>query len=360
MTFFYEFHALFSSFFQESIMRVKKQLGFTLVELLVVIAIIGVLVALLLPAVQAAREAARRMQCANNLKQLGLALHNYHDTNKRFAIGTMMNDPANLPLDNNTWTAGPHRKGSPLVKILPYMEQQPLFDSLDFRFDICAQLDLLGFTGANGKKMSMYICPSDATTSKWLGGANQLFNYAPSIGNCNMPGQFGCNYYPSDSYATRAAGILGGNIFRDGWVGHGSSNTGSGISGVFSRYCYAASIGEIGDGTSNTIIMGEILPGCSDHHQGGWFDANGLWTATTGGINFNTCGKNGLNRDGNNCNSYRSWNTSQAFRSDHAAGAQFVFGDGSVVFLSQTINYLTYQQMGSRSDGEGMFQDPRK
>ena len=114
--------------------------GFTLVELLVVIAIIGILVGLLLPAVQAAREAARRMQCSNNLKQIGLSLHNYESAFKRFPHGTMDRDPANLP-GNRPWQGGDHRKGSVLVKLLPFMEQTALFNALDFRFDIFEQLN---------------------------------------------------------------------------------------------------------------------------------------------------------------------------------------------------------------------------
>jgi prepilin-type N-terminal cleavage/methylation domain-containing protein len=104
----------------------KRHWAFTLVELLVVIAIIGILVALLLPAIQAAREAARRSQCANNLKQLGVALQNYHDAYTRFP-GNGHKDP---------WSGGGHRKGSPLVRQLPYVAESGLYDRIDFNGDV--------------------------------------------------------------------------------------------------------------------------------------------------------------------------------------------------------------------------------
>lgn len=327
----------------------KPKLGFTLVELLVVIAIIGILVALLLPAVQAAREAARRMQCSNNLKQIGLAMHNYADVYKRLPSGTMNNDPANVA-GNNNWTAGNHRKGTPLVKILPFMEQSALYNSLNFALDVEVQLNTLGYN--TNKKMGLYICPSDGTTASKLTGANQFYNYAHNIGNQNMPGQFGCNRFPDNSVNTRAAGVLGGNLFGNGAAGHAGSNTGLNISGVFSRYSYGASFSEMRDGTSNVIMYGEILPSCSDHLRGGWYNSNNGWTATTASINFNTCGKQAVPDQASNCNDFRSWNTSQGFKSDHPGGAQFVFGDGSVHFLPDTINYTAYQQLGSRNDGE--------
>lgn len=331
----------------------RPKTAFTLVELLVVIAIIGVMVGLLLPAVQAAREAARRMSCSNNLKQLGLAVHNYENTFQRFPIGTIHNDPANPPVQA-AWAAGAHRKGSVLVKLLLFVEQQPLFDQLNFAGDVQQQLVNLGYSGTNGKTMPAFICPSDGTTSSQLTGSQQFFNYATSMGNQNMSAQGGwCNLFPNNSQPTRAAGILGGNLFLNGPTGHGTSDLARDISGVWSRSGgWAARFQDITDGTSSTIMMGEILPVCGDHHRNGWFSPNALWTATTGGINFNTCRKQAVRNDANDCHDHRVWMTSQAFKSDHPGGAQFVFCDASVQFLSNSINYLTYQQLGSRNDGE--------
>ena len=325
-------------------MRTRRD-GFTLVELLVVIAIIGVLVALLLPAVQAAREAARRMQCGNHLKQLGLACHNYVDTYKRLPIGTMHNDPANIV--RAAWQGGDHRKGSMLVKILPWMEQNTLFDSLDFSRDVVVQLDALGFN-TGGKRIPTYACPSDGTTAAQLTADRQFYNYAKNIGNQNMSAQGGwCTRYPNNA----AEPVQGGNLYGRGPHGHGSRNDGINISGVFSRFSWSAKFADILDGTSNTILMGEIIPACGDHHRNGWYNPNSLWTATTGGINFNTCRWQNVPNNANNCNDYRVWMTSQAFKSDHPAGAQVVMCDGSTHFVSETINYFTLQRLGGRNDG---------
>lgn len=315
-----------------------RKRAFTLVELLVVIAIIGILIALLLPAVQAAREAARRSQCSNHLKQLGLALHNYHDSFKQFAIGTRNCDPANPGTGSCSggygyvWEGGAHRKGSMLVKLMPYFEQAPLHDKIDFTGDAQAQLAAEGY---GPTPISTLVCPS-AQSRPWTVGQS---NYAPSIGAQAMPGR-SCAMYP-------------GNIFGTGPTGHGSTEIAGNVSGCFSRYSYAARMAEITDGTSNVIVMGEIRPACGDHHRGGWMNANALWTATTAPINYPTCpdeppgfpGTDGCNADGN-------WQTSQGFKSLHPGGAQFVFVDGSGHFLSETIDYRTYQRLGDRRDGE--------
>lgn len=340
-------------------MRCRSREAFTLVELLVVIAIIGILVGLLLPAVQAAREAARRMQCSNNLKQIGLSIHNYESTHKRYPSGTE-NEPAANGGVGSPWVPGDHRKGTVLVALLPYLEQGNIFDSIDFRFDVEAQLNAEapfndGRPDMRRVAMSIFRCPSDGTSSRVLSQENQLYNYSLSIGNANMPSNGGwCNLFPSNSWQTRAEGILGGNLFQTGAAGHGNSNSGAGVSGVISRFIWGAKFGEITDGTSNTIAGGEILPSCHDHHRGGWYGSNGQWTATTPTINFNTCGKRSVPDTQQNCNDFRNWMTSGGFKSDHSGGAQFVLGDGSVQFLSENIDYLTYQQLGSRNDGESL------
>ena len=298
--------------------------GFTLVELLVVIAIIGILIALLLPAVQAAREAARRSQCSNNLKQLGLALHNYHDVFKRFPSGCGETSPAGL----TPWTAGNHRKGSQLVKILPQMEQGPLHDQVPFDSDVDAWF---GQAANRNIQIPGYICPSDtlARTDR------ALSNYGTSMGSQNMGSQGGwCTAY---------------NGHINGATGHGSTNDPESVSGIFSRYHWAARFADITDGTSNTIAMGEIRPNCGDHHYHGWWESNSLWTATRAPINYATC-QNEPGYQANSCNAWNNWQTSQGFKSRHPGGAQFLFCDGSGQFLSETMDYQMYQYLGCRND----------
>lgn len=309
-------------------MKLKRR-GFTLIELLVVIAIIAILVALLLPAVQQAREAARRSSCKNNLKQLGVALHNYHDTHGQLPCGSQDSAP------NRIWQGGTARKGSVLVKLLPEVEQGNIFRKLDFNGDVVAQLNSAALDFMWRKEIETFVCPSD----DYIDPGEGKSNYAPSLGAQAMPGR-SCNTYP-------------GNTFGTGGTGHGSTGNGQTISGLFSRYQWAAKLRDITDGTANTIAMGEIRPKCGDHHRGGWANPNALWTATTAPINHATCAnENGGIGGANGCNADGNWQTSQGFKSRHVGGAQFVFADGSVHFLSENINYRTYQQLGDRRDGE--------
>lgn len=307
--------------------------GFTLVELLVVIAIIGILVALLLPAIQAAREAARRSECINNLKQLGMALQNYHDTYERLPDSGM---------HNPGWTGW--SKGSQLVKILPFIEEAPLYNAIDFsRPSVDNQNDPSTGRRFYTTVIDAYLCPSNAHPAQENDDPNRraLTNYACSMGCQRMTSRNNwCNEYP-------------GNIFGNGPDGHGNTNNGGRTSGLFSRLGWAARYADIQDGTSLTIAMGEILPLCGDHSRNGWFYCNSIWIATTAPINYpiRCIGEPGFAGPGD-CGHYQNWQTSQGFKSKHPGGANFVFADGSTHFLSQDINYRTYQKLGDRRDKE--------
>jgi prepilin-type N-terminal cleavage/methylation domain-containing protein/prepilin-type processing-associated H-X9-DG protein len=211
--------------------RPGRRRAFTLVELLVVIAIIGVLVALLLPAVQAAREAARRMACSNNLKQLGIALHNYHDTLLTFppeSIWSRVSPPVSASTD--------HRNVTWIALILPYIEQKPLSDQIDFRLPIYPQQTADGRL-IRSVQLNVLLCPTD-------------YKYE------TPPHTFAVSSYAG------AEGV-------DWW-----SRPGSWYQGVF-MIQETCEISDIKDGTSNTIIVGEVSTSAytrksgMDIHKGG-------------------------------------------------------------------------------------------
>ncbi|HCS53721.1 DUF1559 domain-containing protein [Rubinisphaera sp.] len=317
--------------------RNKVRLGFTLIELLVVIAIIAILVALLLPAVQQAREAARRSQCKNNLKQIGLALHNYHDTHGRF--------PMNCIISSGTWGVDhATHKGSPYVKLLPFLEQGPLFDSCNFDVDTVLHSMTPDGKPVHSVVISTLICPSDDHDGIWTGGATHttdsngqrraLANYSFSMGSqANSP----CGTH--------------NNYFGNGPTVRGDSLDSKNISGVFSHWAWAAKFKDVRDGTSNTIALGEIRPRCANHTRDGWMAENALYTGTGVAINFNTC--EGEPGTGTGCNQYTGqWGASQGFKSSHDGGAQFLLCDGSVHFLSENIDMVTYQKLGDRRDAQ--------
>jgi prepilin-type N-terminal cleavage/methylation domain-containing protein len=311
--------------------------AFTLVELLVVITIIAILVALLLPAVQVAREAARRVQCCNNLKQLGIALQSYHERWDRFPLGASHPDAGN-------WTIiSPYNHGSFLVALLPHIEQQALYEACNFKTNTDYN-SMLGSKHVYEISISTFRCPSDDVTKVWDGnpyywgyatstrGQNRaLSNYAASLG-CQ------CFGWPNDDYH--------GNVFGTGPIDHADTLDENQISGVFGHLAWGARIQDITDGTSNTIALGEMLPAASWHARDGWMHVNSLWNATTAPINDTFC----LSSDGET-NGSMCWSCEQAFRSYHPGGAQFVLCDGAAIFLNDTIDYMTYQKLGDRRDG---------
>jgi prepilin-type N-terminal cleavage/methylation domain-containing protein/prepilin-type processing-associated H-X9-DG protein len=321
-----------------------RRSAFTLVELLVVIAIIGVLVALLLPAVQAAREAARRMQCANNLKQLGLGLHNYHDVHKRFPPGAS-HGPAHIWGDRY---AGHH--GSFLARMLPFIEEQNLFNNINPKLaDPTMDSAMADGTKVYQVKVATFICPSDETSDDWNG--DQLYHGTPvsmqgqRAAQSNYGASMGNQYFAGGPFLADPARFQGASD-------HGHDDTGQQISGVFGHTAFGASIAEIRDGTSKTIALGEVRPKCSWHVRDGWMHWNSLWIATTTPINYPSC-PNEPGFDSANATPLAGpkWAIEQAFRSSHPGGCHFLLADGSVHFLTETIDYETYQRLGARRDG---------
>jgi prepilin-type N-terminal cleavage/methylation domain-containing protein/prepilin-type processing-associated H-X9-DG protein len=323
--------------------------AFTLIELLVVIAIIAVLVALLLPAVQQAREAARRSQCKNNLKQYGLALHNYHDVYNYFPIGGATQGWAN-------W-GGPTGVGWQ-ARILPQIDQAPLYNQLNWggQADLTQTVIAPGPTQFRGVIVPYMLCPSDShpMNPRWnnWGGAHNT-----DASNGNYCGSLGSQGNVSVSSACNQWQVFALMVNPN----NGDTQDPSQLSGMFSRDGPLVGIGQVSDGTSNTIFVGEVLPSCNDHAGGGggqWgFNGfNNAHASTIVPINtYNTCNWATAAQITNTaCTNPNNWNWSWGFRSMHTGGAQFLFVDGSVHFLSQNINMQTYQYLGGRSDGNAV------
>lgn len=298
----------------------KRNNGFTLVELLVVIAIIGILVGLLLPAVQAAREAARRMQCSNNLKQIGLSLHNYHDTYQKLPPGIVTSNQL-------AWG----------TMILPFMEQGPLFDSLSAAgaFDEPWE-DILAVT-TNGvgtsaplaqTPVSAFICPSDPGGELNLkqGGTGGIY-FAKS----NYVGVFSAYYNPSNPTATNGSG-------------------GSDRPSVFTDNS-ATRFRDILDGLSNTLIVAErcTVGGPSGSLWIGY--QNDFGGSITGSISqFQV--RLRMERSSNDTDYVINGSSVYNPSSLHPGGAQFIRGDASVTFVSETIPLRVQAALGTMDGGE--------
>ena len=330
--------------------RLRKS-GFTLIELLVVIAIIAILVALLLPAVQQAREAARRTQCKNNLKQYGLALHNYVDVHGSLPIAGTNWNPADDP---PTWQH-PAAVGWQ-VRVLPFVEQGPLYNELDWgitlpqssyesgnpRGFLPSQI-LKDGKPARSHQIPTARCPSDVSENNLINAWAQS-NYTGSPGSQRFNSvDANCNPY------LQFIEPLPNNVhFAD-------TTSPSELSGLFGRLGVTIRFEMITDGLSNTIAVGETLPDCSDHDTGWWlYNGHGNTHASTAvKINdFTTCRLKGGKPDlFPACTAQSNWNIAHGFRSRHVGGAQFLLADGSVRFLSENINHGTYQSLGGRADG---------
>lgn len=317
--------------------------AFTLVELLVVIAIIGILVALLLPAVQAAREAARRMQCGNNLKQFGLALHNYNDVYKQLPLAGQAkwtNSPPHWEDPNKVWS-------NPAIgwqiRVLPFIEQGSTFDQLNLRAPQAYETIING-RPARQIAFPTYQCPSDP-----VGPFDKDLNWANGSYTGSLGSQATVSENPACNQWQQFMEPLGWN------ADHGNQSNAEFVSGVFTRMGFSARFQQVTDGLSNTLFAGEILKECHDHNTGYW-DFNGMNNAhasTVVPINeWTTCPRLNARTQYPLCKAQSNWNFSWGFKSAHPGGAQFVLGDGSVRHISQTINHQTYQALGGRADGK--------
>jgi prepilin-type N-terminal cleavage/methylation domain-containing protein/prepilin-type processing-associated H-X9-DG protein len=297
-----------------------RRSGFTLIELLVVIAIIAVLIALLLPAVQAAREAARRIQCTNNLKQLGLALHNYHDIHGRFAPGSIA-----VTLGNGYAYRQPF-----ITSLLPYVEQGNLANS--FNFNLSFQENQNSTT--RSARVNVFDCPSD-----------QKVVFVNNGGNVNdVKGNYGVNW--------------GQNTYAD-----------QVLPAPFALN-YGASLAELIDGTSQTFLMSELIQTPQPPGQDvSVIDRRGrMWSEQPSSHQISTrLGPNSQAPDYGACwpgpkapcnrNTGDANNQYIASRSLHPGGVNTLLGDGSVRFIKDAIALPSWRALSSRAGGEVLSGD---
>lgn len=282
-------------------MRYKRNAAFTLVELLVVIAIIGILVALLLPAVQAAREAARRMNCTNNLTQLGIAVHGYESAFRVYPPGTI-NESG--PIVNVA--QGYHHNW--LEKLLPFMEEQTTYQHIDFSVGVYDEKN----EPVKKVSISLHSCPSDP----WANGPLVATSYA------------GLHHDQESPIDVTNNGIFFLNASVD--------------------------YEQVSDGTSNTIFIGEKF---TDRQQDlGWMSGT-RWTLRNTGPAINANKSKTWGAEPTADQEVSDPLTVGGFGSYHPGGGNFAFGDGHVRFLAETIDVATYQQLGHRADGKLLVRD---
>jgi len=310
----------------------RRRSAFTLVELLVVIAIIALLVTLLLPAVQAAREAARRAQCQNNLRQIGLALHNYHAANSKLPYGspTCCTGPAT---NGNIWT----------TSIFPFLEENSLHD----QFDWTGNLRDAKHSELVKTPVSIFICPSGSRAS------NPVFADRFAAHNVNPAAGLWYTASMGPTIPDRCT-LCPSNLQTpspDNWCCQGNNfgtNEGNGYPegnsvGMFGRHARPeVSWQKVSDGLSKTLMVGETLPEeCSFFSL---YSMNFNVSPTTIPLNFRYSDE-GMGRD---------WWLTSGYKSEHQGGANLGLGDGSVRFFSEAIDHQVYSAMGTRAGQESL------
>lgn len=331
--------------------------AFTLVELLVVIAIIGILVALLLPAVQSAREAARRMSCGNKLKNIGLAILNHHDVQGHFPVSRGMFsgiDGADGEGPATGW----------ILEILPQLEEQPLYDQfeqggafkgtfvvgaalrggLPGEYGLASRNNDISVPGLMKQQLTILQCPSDDTVLQnstnqyqWEGAEVALTSYKGVLGDTWLGPEDGGLFNNDGSlYPT---GIYNKN------PGYRDCHRDTRCRGIFFRQSWRkkVKISKVTDGTSNTFMVGEDLPLYNKHSAA--YYSNGDWCSCNIPLNY------GLTEPDPEAFA-EAWWDAQGFRSRHPGGANFCRVDGSVTFVSEGVDNTLYRTSCTRDGGE--------
>jgi prepilin-type N-terminal cleavage/methylation domain-containing protein len=340
-----------------------ERIAFTLVELLVVIAIIGILVALLLPAIQAAREAARRTSCTNNLKNLSVAVLTHHDVTKHFPVnyGAHITGEAPVPQSGVGW----------ILNTLPQLEEQALYDQFQsagafeggFRDSVCRAprpdngLNSLknGISSPELMKTRLAIlqCPSDESVRQlnsdqwqWRSCPVSLTSYkgvvddtwanAPPFGEGTFSNEVPPEYRSGIYKEPPPPGTAQYDCHRD-----------TRCRGIFFRQSFQkpVKIASITDGTSKTFMIGEDVPEYNRHSAA--FYANGSWCSCNAPLNF------GIGEDPDKI-AYNAWYDAQGFRSKHPGGVHFSLADGSVRFITENVNNIAYRVSCTRDGGEAV------
>lgn len=324
-------------------MKLKKS-GFTLVELLVVIAIIGILIGMLLPAVQSVREAARRVSCSNNMRQIALSMQNYHDTEGNLPSGEFWLATYNNP--GNAWSGWSGWNWT--VKLLPFIEQQNLFDTADLNVQAFGSFAPGGMQDILMAEPVGFTCPSNSfnfveqNVNEALGDALITeCDYAINSGDHACGGDFGIGADPTVGTPPEYP------FCANTWESSGYGRASHPVRGISGRFGWAANYRDIQDGLSNTFAAGEVIGVFSITQNFG----TQSWALTSLPINwrndFYTSNQNNWATPTN-----PQWSDGLVFRSLHPGGAQFAMCDGSVTFVSESIDQSTYMARSSRSAGE--------